>query len=211
MLTQRHNQYPTEQLAKAEFQDDPLPLRDGSSTTLAEMSVFGYRTQIESSQVAIQVWCGWMDADVCEGALSRYLTFKNPQQVIIGPFSHGLEFNADPFLTPSQHSPPEPAVEQQYRMMADFFDGLLRPEVSSPIESGIRYYTMGEGQWHQTKGLATTGIRLYNPAVLRGESYSEFNATCGSLRRRRLSSKLCSINRQEQSLGDGTKPRHSLP
>jgi putative CocE/NonD family hydrolase len=165
MLAQRHNQYPTEQLAKAEFQDDPLPLRDGSSTTLAEMSVFGYRTQIESSQVAIQVWCGWMDADVCEGALSRYLTFKNPQQVIIGPFSHGLEFNADPFLTPSQHSPPEPAVEQQYRMMADFFDGLLRPEVSSPIESGIRYYTMGEGQWHQTKVWPPQGFdsttRLY--------------------------------------------------
>jgi uncharacterized protein len=36
-------------------------------------------------------------------------------------------------------------------MMADFFDGLLRPEVSSPVESGIHYYTMGEGQWHESK------------------------------------------------------------
>jgi hypothetical protein len=48
----------------------------------------------------MQVWCGWLDSDVGEGALARYLTFKNPQQIIIGPFSHGLDFNADTFLAP---------------------------------------------------------------------------------------------------------------
>jgi putative CocE/NonD family hydrolase len=151
MLAQRNNRYPTELLSQAEFRDDPLPLLGGSFTTFSEISAFGHRTQIESSQVAMQVWCGWLDSDVCAGALARYLTFKNPQQVIIGPFSHGLDFNVDPFLTPAQHSPPEPTVEQQNRMMADFLDRLLRPDVSSPIESGIRYYTMGEGQWHDTK------------------------------------------------------------
>jgi putative CocE/NonD family hydrolase len=151
ILAQRHNQYPTELLSQAEFRDDPLPLLGGSSTTFAEISAFGHRTQIESSQVAMQVWCGWLDSDVCEGALARYLTFKNPQQVIIGPFSHGLDFNADPFLTPAQHSPPEPTVEQQNRMMADFFDRLLRSDASTSIEPGVRYYTMGEGKWHDTK------------------------------------------------------------
>ena len=165
MLAQRNNRYPTELLSQAEFRDDPLPLLGGSFTTFAEISAFGHRTQIESSQVAMQVWCGWLDSDVCEGALARYLTFKNPQQVIIGPFSHGLDFNADPFLTPAQHSPPEPTVEQQNRMMADFFDRLLRPDVSSPLESGIRYYTMGEGQWHDTKVWPPQGFdratRLY--------------------------------------------------
>jgi uncharacterized protein len=165
MLAQRHNQYPTELLSQAEFRDDPLPLLGGSSTTFAEISSFGHRTQIESSHVAMQVWCGWLDSDVCEGALSRYLTFKNPQQVIIGPFSHGLDFNADPFLTPAQHSPPEPTVEQQNRMMADFFDLLLRAEGSTSFESGIRYYTMGEGHWHETKVWPPQGFdrasRLY--------------------------------------------------
>ena len=165
MLAQRHNRYPSELLSLAEFRDDPLPLVSGSSTTFSEISAFGHRTQIESSQVAMQVWCGWLDSDVCEGALARYLTFKNPQQVIIGPFSHGLDFNADPFLTPAQHSPPEPTVEQQNRMMADFFDRFLRPGVSSPIESAIRYYTMGEGQWHDTKVWPPQGFdrvtRLY--------------------------------------------------
>lgn len=165
ILAQRHNQYPADQLAQAEFRDDPLPLRDGSTTTFAEISAFGHRAQIESSQVAMQVWCGWLDADVCAGALSRYMTFKNPQQLIVGPFSHGLDFNTDPFLTPGQHTPPEPTAEQQNQMMADFFDRLLRTEISSPVESGIHYYTMGEGQWHQTKvwppqGLESTS-RLY--------------------------------------------------
>jgi putative CocE/NonD family hydrolase len=169
ILAQRHNHYPAEQLSQAEFRDDPLPLRNESSTTFAEISAFGHRAQIESSQVAMQVWCGWLDANVCAGVLTRYLTFKNPQQLIIGPLSHGLDFNADPFLTPSQHTPPEPAVEQQNRMMADFFDRLLRTEVSSPVsspvESSIRYYTMGEAQWHETKVWPPQGFgsttRLY--------------------------------------------------
>ena len=165
MLAQRNNQYPTELLSQAEFRDDPLPLRNGSSITFADISSFGHRTQIESSQVSIQAWCGWLDADICEGALSRYLTFKNPQQLIMGPFSHGLDFNADPFLTPAQHSPPEPTVEQQNRIMADFFDRLLRSEVSTSIESGIHYYTMGEGRWHDTKVWPPQGFdrpsRLY--------------------------------------------------
>jgi len=165
ILAQRRNQYPTELLSHAEFRDDPLPLLGGSSTTFSEISAFGHREQIESSQVGMQVWCGWLDSDVCEGALSRYLTFKNPQQIIIGPFSHGLDFNADPFLTPAQHSPPEPTVEQQNRMMADFFDRLLRSDASTSTESGIHYYTMGEGKWHDTKVWPPQGFertsRLY--------------------------------------------------
>jgi putative CocE/NonD family hydrolase len=151
ILAQRHNQYPQEQLSQSQFWDDPVSLRDGASATFADMSAFGHRAQIESSEVAMQIWCGWMDSNVCQGALSRYLTFRNAQQVIIGPFSHNLDFNADPFLAPAQHSPPEPAVEQQNLMMADFFDRLLRSRVASPIESSIHYYTMGEGRWHDTK------------------------------------------------------------
>jgi putative CocE/NonD family hydrolase len=165
ILAQRHNRYPTEQLQRIEFRDDAIPLREGAPTTLAELSVSGHRAQIESSDAAMQVWCSWLDADVCEGALSRYFTFKNPQQLIIGPFSHNTDFNDDPFLTPAQHSPAEPTVEHQYRMMAEFFDSLLRSEASAPVESGIHYFTMGEGQWHDTKVWPPQGFdganRLY--------------------------------------------------
>jgi uncharacterized protein len=151
ILAQRHNRYPTEILPQIEFRDDPISLRDRASATFAEFSVFGHRAEIESSHAAMQVWCSWLDADVCEGALSRYLTFKNPQQIIIGPFSHNTDFNDDPFLNPAQHSPSEPTVDQQNRMMADFFDRFLRSDVATPVEPGIHYYTLGEGQWHDTK------------------------------------------------------------
>jgi len=50
-------------------------------------------------------------------------------------------------------------------MMADFFDRLLRSDASASIESGIRYYTMGEGRWHETKVWPLQGFdrtsRLY--------------------------------------------------
>jgi hypothetical protein len=146
-----------------------MPLGDGSSISFAEMSVFGHRREIESSQVAMQVWCGWLDSTVCEGALSRYLTFKNPQQVIVGAFSHELTLNTDPFLGTDQHSSPDPTVAEQYRTMADFFDRYLRSEVAQAIESGIRYYTMGEHEWHETKAWPPPGLESRSRFYLSGD------------------------------------------
>jgi hypothetical protein len=151
ILALRHNAYPIDLLSQSEFRDDPMSLRDGSSVVFADLSGVGHRPEIEDSLVAIQVWCGWMDATVCEGALSRYLTFKNPQRLILGSFSHELAFDTDPFYAAETRSPPDPKVEEQYHMMADFFDRTLRSEPAEPIEPGIRYYTMGEQKWHETK------------------------------------------------------------
>jgi hypothetical protein len=142
-----------------------MPLRDGSSTSFAEMSAFRHRNQIEDSHVVMQVWCGWLDATVCDGALSRYLTFKNPQQIIVGAFSHDLTMNTDPFFAGDRSSSVDPTVAEQNRMMADFFDRMLRSDAPQPIESGIRYYTMGERQWHESKVWPPPGLesrsRLY--------------------------------------------------
>jgi hypothetical protein len=151
MIAQRHNRYPDELLSKAEFQGDPIPLPHGSSFTFSEMSPVGHRTEIEQSRVAMQIWCGWMDGAACQGALSRYLTFKNPQQLIVAPFSHNAEFNIDPFQTKRGRSSPEPTVEERNRMMADFFDRLLRSDIPERTESSIRYFTMGEERWHESK------------------------------------------------------------
>jgi hypothetical protein len=80
--------------------------------------------------------------------------------------------------------------------MADFFDRVLRPEVTQSIDSGIRYYTMGEHQWHETKVWPPLGFesrsRLYFAAnhslgstppvaALASDSYSvDFTATTGT-------------------------------
>jgi X-Pro dipeptidyl-peptidase C-terminal non-catalytic domain len=101
-----------------------------------------------------------------EPRTARRHDFPRPQPVAPAvPFHFGRPRNPFHRCATAQHSPPEPAVEQQNRMMADFFDRLLRPEVSTSIESGIRYYTMGEGQWHETKVWPPPGFdrasRLY--------------------------------------------------
>jgi hypothetical protein len=165
ILAQRHNGYPVDLLSRSEFPDDRMPLRNGSSTSFAEMSAFGHRHQIEDSHVAMQVWCGWLDATACEGALSRYLTFKNTQQVIIGAFSHDLTANTDPFPSGDRSSSVDPTTAEQNHIMADFFDRVLCSDDAPPIESGVRYYTMGERQWHETKVWPPPGLesrsRLY--------------------------------------------------
>jgi putative CocE/NonD family hydrolase len=148
-------------LTKAEFRDDALVVA-GDTYRFQDICPYGLRRQIEASKVPMMVWCGWMDASVCEGTLIRYRSFTNPQAVVIGPLSHGGSFNADPFAV--SHTPPEPPLPEQYRMEADFFDQALRHDPPDKIESTIRYYTMGEGKWHSTKVWPPEGLhteRLY--------------------------------------------------
>jgi len=150
LLADRHNLNVAEGMGRIEFRDDPLGKPGAASLQLADVNPYGLRRNLESSGAAMQVWCGWLDAGTCEGALQRYATFSNPQQLIIGPCSHGCRFNVDPFLAANQHTPANPAFEEQWRMRADFFDRYLKKDPPEKIESGIQYYTMGEGQWHST-------------------------------------------------------------
>jgi putative CocE/NonD family hydrolase len=157
MLSQHHNINVGEAVAKLEFRDDKL-----GTFSMSDISPYGWRARIEASKVAMMVWCGWRDGEGCEGTLNRYRNFSNPQVVVIGPLSHGGDFNADPLA--QKHTPPVPASEEQFRMEADFFDRVLRNGRPEVIESSIQYYTMGQGQWHTTKTWPPAGLsgeRLY--------------------------------------------------
>jgi hypothetical protein len=157
LVDQHHNLNVAEAVAKVEFRDD----RAGAFT-LGEISPYGLRARIEASKVPMMVWCGWLDGGGGADGLTRYKTFSNPQVVVIGPLSHGGGFNVDPFG--SNHTPPAPPTEEQFKMQADFFDRVLRNDTSETIESSIQYYTMGEGQWHTTKTWPPAGLsteRLY--------------------------------------------------
>jgi putative CocE/NonD family hydrolase len=161
LVAQHHTLDVAATVAKAEFRDDALVVA-GDTYRFQDISPYGLRRQIESAGVPMMVWCGWMDASPCEGALIRYRTFSNPQVVVIGPLSHGGDFNADPFA--ASHTPPEPPLPEQYKIQADFFDRALRRDPPEQIESTIRYYTMGEGKWHTTKVWPPEGLqteRLY--------------------------------------------------
>jgi putative CocE/NonD family hydrolase len=160
-VSEHHNMNVAESTGKSEFRDDVFVTPEGVFHW-SDINPYGLRAQIEASKVPMMVWCGWMDASQCEGALIRYRTFSNPQVLIIGPLSHGGDFNADPFG--AKHTPAEPRLREQYKMEADFFDEVLRGREPQVITSSIQYYTMGEGKWHTTRTWQPAGLapeRLY--------------------------------------------------
>jgi len=113
-----------------------------------EWGPFGRQEQIESSGAAMYVWVSWLDAGTVDGALSRFLTFSNPQKVIIGAWSHGGRRNADPFLPAD--APPDPSSAEQHKMLVEFFDNHLKDDGSGIPERGVTYCTLGEGGWNVT-------------------------------------------------------------
>ena len=151
MLSQHQNINVGQAVAKLEFRDDKL-----GAFSMGDLSPYGLRAPIEASKVVMMVWCGWRDGEGCEGTLNRFRNFSNPQVVIIGPLSHGGDFNADPFAT--RHTPPVPASEEQLKMEADFFDRVLRNGGPEIVEWSIQYYAMGAGQWHTTKIWPPAGL-----------------------------------------------------
>jgi uncharacterized protein len=148
-------------LEKLEFYDDTLSTEEGKFR-LADISPSEQRAKIEASKVPMMVWEGWLDGSDADGTLIRYRTFSNAQVAVIGPLSHGGDFKADPFV--QKHKPPEPTSAEQFKMEADFFERVLRNDAVDPVESCVRYYTMGEEQWHTTKTWPPEGMvseRLY--------------------------------------------------
>jgi putative CocE/NonD family hydrolase len=194
LVAQHHNIDVAAGVAPVEYRDDALVTANGT-LRFQDLSPYGHRAQIEASGVPMMVWCGWMDANPCEGALIRYRTWSNPQQLVIGPLSHGGSFNADPFAT--AHKPPAPPLAEQYKMEADFFDRALSGDAGNPsgprgprdssdshdsnhagdpgkpLASSIRYYTMGEGVWHTTRQWPPEGLQAERLYLAAGNGLAE--------------------------------------
>jgi putative CocE/NonD family hydrolase len=146
LIAQRHNADPAKQEAPLEFADDTFATSNGQFT-LSDISVSGHLKQIEAAAVPMQLWCGWLDSQLCEGSLKHFRLLKSPQELMLSALSHGGSFNTDPFAT--DHAP-VPSHEEQVKMLAEFFDKTLRKDSPEPVISKIRYYTMGENTWQET-------------------------------------------------------------
>ena len=130
-----------------------------SGLKTSDISPFGYRSEIEASNVSYHLWLGWYDAATTDGALSRFNTFTNDQELIIGPFSHGGFNNVDPFVDPA--TPPSPSTPDQWGEMISFFDSHFKGTTEPKIGKSVRYYTMGADLWRTSdvwppKGLTPT-------------------------------------------------------
>jgi putative CocE/NonD family hydrolase len=142
------NVHPYEAALEYEYRDDPWG-EGGVRGVGYKRSPAGHLPDIEASGVPMLVRVGWLDAATVNGALGRYRTISNPQRVFIGPWDHGAGNDADPFL-PAE-TPVEPTREEQNTQLLEFFDTFLKEDGSGSSESTIRYYTMGAGEWKETK------------------------------------------------------------
>jgi len=144
----QQNTIPYDAAIKYEFRDDPFGPYEEVNVGYRR-SPCNYLKEIEESGVPIFVRVGWTDAGTVNGAIGRYTTIRNPQNVVIGPWDHGASNNTDPFL-PSD-TPVEPTREEQFSEMIGFFDAFLKESGSEEMNSGIKYYTYGSGKWSFTE------------------------------------------------------------
>ncbi len=93
-------------------------------TTIDGWSPFTYLWRLAGAGVAVQAWDGWMDAGTADGALSRFMGPHSPQTVVLGPWSHSLEHDADPFQP--RNAPLEPSTAEMVRSRIAFLDSYLK-------------------------------------------------------------------------------------
>ena len=134
------------------------PFRDSefgaSGLTMGQISPYSFQTEQEANQVPSFFTVGWQDAGTVDGALSRYLTFDTPQQLVIAAVSHGGGHGTDAFLAADT---PNPYTEdEQVQELIDFFDAHLKND--QPLQRQIRYYTLGANRWRTTEVWPPEGV-----------------------------------------------------
>lgn len=140
------------------------PARDDtictSGKSLSDVSVLARKAKIEARGLPMFVLTGWLDESSPAQALFRYNTFSNPQELVIGPFTHGGFQSDDPFLP---ERPLDVTYQKQTELMADFFDPYLKGDAVRQPEKTIRYYVNGAGIWRtsSTWPPATTTVQRW--------------------------------------------------
>jgi len=141
------NTIPYESALKYEFRDDPFGPFEVQNVGYLR-SPCNFLPEIEESGVAMYIRVGWTDAATVNGAIGRFATINNPQDVMIGPWDHGARNDSDPFS--AVDAPVEPSQEESFADMIAFFDRFLKEGGSEQVKKQIKYYTLGSGRWNVT-------------------------------------------------------------
>lgn len=110
-------------------------------------------------------WASFVDAGTAAGAIARFVGSDAPMKVIIGYWTHGAYLDANPYSLDREVAP---SIPEQYRMMADFLDPLMRqidtpvgmPAVRSEVARSISYFTAGQDVWKTTTTWPPPGSSL---------------------------------------------------
>ncbi len=129
-------------LGQAPFSDDHLPGLDWQATTPAAA-----RQAIEAAGVPMLVRAGWLDGAFAAGALRRFATFANQQQVEIGPWGHGGGTYADTLRPDGKLAGDLLVTEGQDRRLVDFFTRYVERAETPDGEHSLIFGTLGTDQW----------------------------------------------------------------
>lgn len=110
---------------------------------------YGLKSSIERSAVPMFVVTGWFDAATTNGALARFASFSNMQEVWVGAFSHGGSHDTDPFKVPD--APASWTRTEQLQRVLEFFDRYRTDKPGSPLAKRVlNYYVNGADTFVQT-------------------------------------------------------------
>jgi putative CocE/NonD family hydrolase len=135
-------------LGRAAFSDDRLPGLDWQATTPAVA-----RQAIEATGVPMLIRAGWLDGAFAAGALRRFATFANQQEVEIGPWGHGGRtyadtLRADGTLRPDGTLAGDRLVPQgQDRRLVEFFTRYVEHADRPDGQRRLIFGTLGTDQW----------------------------------------------------------------
>lgn len=126
-----------------------IKFRDDHNTYLNaaadDFSVHSYREKIENSGTAIYRIGGWYDGALAKSCTDGFLSTKNTEKVLIGPWDHGPHDNASPYAKSKENG------FDFYTEILRFFDYHLKG-----IQNGINdepafsYFTVGQETWQGT-------------------------------------------------------------
>ena len=119
-------------------------------------NVYTLKNRLERSGVPIFGWGSWLDSGIAQGLLNRFMTLKNPQLTIIGPWTHGAHANANVFALNAALDPASPMQDQWVYCYLNHYASMK----TTPIpEHRLLYFTMGENTWKSTDEWPLRGTR----------------------------------------------------
>ncbi|NNM33423.1 MAG: CocE/NonD family hydrolase, partial [Gemmatimonadetes bacterium] len=146
---------------ETEFRDDTL----AAGQTWADIGPLNWKEAIERAATPMLVLVSWMDAGTADGALQRFRTFSNPQNVVVMASNHGGASHASPYTVSDEPLPPLPGVHEQFELRRVFFDHHLKGANNGVSQwPAMRFFNLGEEAFHDTDRwppAATTSRAFY--------------------------------------------------
>jgi putative CocE/NonD family hydrolase len=124
---------------RVEYRDDTI----AGGLTADSLSSFVQAQALARSGVAIYNWSGWYDGAIVRSAIDRFNVVRAPgSRLILGPWTHAGSANLSPFAA----GPRDFDADGE---LLRFFDFHLKGARNGlDTLPPVRYFTMGEEQWH---------------------------------------------------------------